>query len=234
MPSDSTPLDSPFLPEQPMHPEGAEFFAKVAAMLDGHPKDATLVEAAFTGWESLLEKIGADLYRIASMLIGEGEETIALLEKTVSTVDLPACANHIEASHNARLAMAADAIELLQQRSPSSLAAPAEGLEDSAPMTCIEDDDLSAAGLTPIEFEELLVGPDRHRLRDWLESLSTTLRVVFVLRAVAALSSAETAGLLAEHGGPNAESWTPDAVRSTFRQALCSLASQLIHASSPR
>ena len=36
--------------------------------------------------------------------------------------------------------------------------------------------------------------------------------------------------LLAAHGGPRAAGWTPEAVRELFRQALCSLASQLIHA----
>ena len=38
------------------------------------------------------------------------------------------------------------------------------------------------------------------------------------------------AGVLAGHGGPLAAGWTSDAVRELFRQGLCSLASQLIHA----
>ncbi len=234
MSSDSTSIDRPFLTEQPTHPDGAQFFAKVSSMLDGKPKEPEVVEAALSGWDSLLEKIAGDLYQIASMLLGEGEETIALLEKTVSSVDVPACSDHVEARHSARLALAAQAIAILEQRNPASLATPPEESDASGPAVCIEDDDLSAAGLTPVEFEQLLVGPDRHRLRQWLESLAPALRAVFVLRAVAALSSAETAGLLGEHGGPAAENWTPDAVRSTFRQALCSLASQLIHATSAR
>jgi len=36
--------------------------------------------------------------------------------------------------------------------------------------------------------------------------------------------------MLAEHGGKGAEGWNADAVREFFRQGLCSLASQLIHA----
>jgi hypothetical protein len=80
----------------------------------------------------------------------------------------------------------------------------------------------------------MITGPERHRLRVWLEGLSVSIRVVFVLRAVASLSSAEVAGLLAEHGGQEAEDWTPDAVRGTFRQGLCSLASQLIHATATK
>jgi hypothetical protein len=40
--------------------------------------------------------------------------------------------------------------------------------------------------------------------------------------------------MLAEHGGPKAAGWTPDAVRELFRQALCSLTSQLIQATAAR
>jgi hypothetical protein len=40
--------------------------------------------------------------------------------------------------------------------------------------------------------------------------------------------------LLAEHGGSEAQDWNPESVRSVFRQALCSLASQLIQASAAR
>jgi len=49
---------------------------------------------------------------------------------------------------------------------------------------------------------------------------------------VAGFTAAETAGLLAAHGGPQATGWTADAVREFFRQGLCSLASQLIQAAS--
>jgi DNA-directed RNA polymerase specialized sigma24 family protein len=101
-------------------------------------------------------------------------------------------------------------------------------------VSCIEGDELDAAGVTSAELEEMITGPDNQRLRNWLEGLSLPLRVVFVLRAVAGLTSAEVAGQLAENGGTQAENWTPDAVRSTFRQALCSLASQLLHATASR
>jgi hypothetical protein len=54
--------------------------------------------------------------------------------------------------------------------------------------------------------------------------------VIFVLRAVAGFSAHDTAAMLAEHGGKGAQGWSADAVREIFRQGLCSLASQLIHA----
>ena len=80
------------------------------------------------------------------------------------------------------------------------------------------------------ELEQMMAGPDRDRVRNWLESLPTAMRAIFVLRAVAGFTAQETAGLLEAHGGPLASEWCPETVRELFRQGLCSLASQLIHA----
>jgi len=183
------------------------------------------------GWEQWIERTASELYRIASMLLGEGEQTIRLIEQIVTGTDLSSGQDPAEVRHNATVQLGAGAIAVLHDRDATALAAPDS--EDSGPVSCIEDDDLSAAGVTPAELEEMLTGPD-NRLRTWLEGLSIQLRAIFVLRAVAGLSSPEVAGLLAEHGGPSAEDWTPDAVRAAFRQALCSLASQLLHASAAR
>jgi len=227
--SDPVSIDSTFLPVEAAHPQAPAFFAHVTEMLDGQPKDPAAVEAALTGWDGFLEQAAADLYRIASMLLGEGEETIGLLEKTVATSDIATCTDHVDARYNARATLGGYAIELVTARDPAALTAPAD---ESGPASCIEDDDLSAAGVTSAELEQMFSGPDQHRLRDWLEGLTAPLRVIFVLRAVAGLSTTDVAVLLAEHGGPAAETWTPDGVRSGFRQALCSLASQMLHASS--
>jgi hypothetical protein len=97
--------------------------------------------------------------------------------------------------------------------------------------TCIEHDDLDSAGISSEELARMIAGPDRERVREWLAKLPTDVRTVFVLRAVAGFSAAETAGLLAAHGGPQAAGWNVDAVRAVFRQGLCSLASQLLQAS---
>ena len=222
MPSDSPSLEDSFLPEEPTHPQGAEFFAQVTDLLDGKPKDAAAVEAALSSWDGLLETIAADLYRIGSMLLGEGEQTVALIERAIANVNIQACRDHVEARHKARLTLAGQAIPLVQHREPSSLDAPAD---EDGPVGCIEDDDLDAAGVSSAELEQMLTDPDNHRLRNWLEGLSVPLRVIFVLRAVAGLSSPEVAGLL---------DWPPDAVRSIFRQALCSLASQLLQATAAK
>jgi len=231
MSSEPTSLENTFLPETPIHPQGAAFFAQVSEMLDGQPKDPEVVEAAMSGWDGLLEKIAGEQYHLASMLLGEGEETIALIELVVTSLDIAACADHFDARHRSRAALAAEAIALLQRRDPASLASPAE---DTGPVSCIEDDDLSATGVTHAQLERMLTGPESQHLRTWLESLPVSQRTIFVLRAVSGLSSLEVAVLLAENGGPAAQEWTPDSVRSSFRQALCSLASQLIHATTDK
>ncbi len=83
-------------------------------------------------------------------------------------------------------------------------------------------------------WQTMMAGPDRDRVRKWLASLPLEMRVVFVLRAVAGFTSADTAAMLAAHAGPSAAGWNADAVREIFRQGLCSLASQLIQATTAR
>jgi len=177
--------------------------------------------------DSMFEIIAAGLYSLASMLVGEGEDSIRLVETAVSYADVSACSDAEDAHRNSRLALATAAIEVLARRDPEGLAAP-ENLEHA--VTCIEDDDLDAAAEARESMERMIAGPDRDRVRAWLERLPTALRTIYVLRAVAGFSAADTAGLLAAHGGPDAAGWTAEAVREIFRQGLCSLASQLIHA----
>jgi hypothetical protein len=213
-------------------PEGAEAFAeRVHGLLDGRPKDEATVARALEGMDGMFDVIAAGLYSMASMLVGEGEDSIRLVETAVATADVSSCSDAEEARRSSRLALATAAIDLIAGRDPSLLAAP-DGLEHA--VTCIEDDDLDAAAEAREAMERTIAGPDRDRVRNWLESLSTAMRVIYVLRAVAGFSAAETAELLAAHGGPRAAGWNPDAVRELFRQALCSLASQLIHATAGR
>jgi hypothetical protein len=128
-------------------------------------------------------------------------------------------------------ALSAAAIELLARRDPGCLEAPAGLTADSI---CIDDDDLAAAGISRDELKSMISGSERDRVRSWLAGLPATLRTVFVLRAVAGFSAAETSGLLKDHGGAQASEWTLEAAREVFRQGLCSLASQLLHASAER
>jgi DNA-directed RNA polymerase specialized sigma24 family protein len=227
MPRDFTSSLDALVPPQTVPAEADALTWQVSNLIDGHPKHETPLE----GMDQLFDRIASRLYSLASMLVGEGEDGERLVESTIATVELGPGASPIEARQSCQRILAAEAIAILERRQPGSLAAP-EGLEHS--VTCIEDDDLDAAGEYGEELERMLSGPDRGRVREWLESLPAVLRAIFVLRAVAGFGSAETAGLLASNAGPGAAGWTAESVRESFRQGLCSLASQLLHATAGR
>lgn len=223
-PGSSSSQSGSLIPAQPM-PEGAQDFSKrVTGLLDGQAKDEVQVKQVLEGMDALLDAIAAGLYSLASMLVGEGEDGVRLVETAVATAEVSACQDAATARKSSRKALASAALGLLARRTPGSLAAPA-GVEPAG--GCIEDDDLEAAGVSKDELERMIAGPDRDRVREWLEKLPVAVRTVFVLRAVAGLTAAETTGLLAEHGGPGSDGWSADGVRMVFRQGLCSLASQL-------
>jgi len=228
MSQESSSPSASLIPPQPI-PDGALAFSeRVRGLLDGRPNDEATVSKAFEGMDAMFELIAAGLYSLASMLAGEGEESVRLVETAVATAEVSVCHDPQTARQSSRRALCAAALELLVRRDAASLAAPG-GLQPAS--TCIEDDDLAAVGISTQELEQIISGPDRDRVRNWLAGLPTATRAVFVLRAVAGFSAADTAGLLAAHGGTPAAGWTTETVREVFRQGLCSLASQLIHAS---
>ena len=222
----TTPSQS-LIPPVPIPAEARVFTSRIQGLLDGQPKDDATVEKALEGMDSMFDLIAAGLYNLASMLVGEGEDSIRLVEAAVTNTEVSSSHDPERSRKNTKHALADAALTILEERDPGSLAAPV-GLQQGG--TCIEDDDLDAAGDSGAELERMLAGPDRERVRQWLGSLPTAMRTIFVLRAVAGLSAAEVASLLALHGGAAASSWTANAVRGVFRQGLCSLASQLIQA----
>ncbi len=208
-------------------PPGAEKFKRTMTnLLDGKEKDDATVERAFEGQDGMFDLIAAKLYSIASMLVGEGEESIQLVEAAVANSEVTCCNTALQASMSSKRVLAREALAHIAARDSEALAAP-ESLEHV--QTCIEDDDLDAASTAGEEFEQIIAGPGRERVKEWLESLPTAMRTVYVLRAVAGISAQETAALLAAYGGPKASGWSADAVREVFRQGLCGLASQLLH-----
>jgi DNA-directed RNA polymerase specialized sigma24 family protein len=219
------------IPSTPILAGTHAFSERVHGLLGGKPKDDATVAKALDGMDDMFELIAAGLYNLASMLVGEGEDSVRLVETAVATADVSACDDPRQARKSSRRALCVAALNTIAQRDPESLGAPAE-VEHAA--TCIEDDDLNAAGVSSAELESMIAGPNRDRVRNWLASLPTVLRTIFVLRAVAGFTASETADLLATHGGPHSGGWTADAVRELFRQGLCSLASQLIQATAAK
>jgi hypothetical protein len=219
------------IPPQPIPAGAHDFSQRMHGLMDGRSKDDATVAKALEGFDEMFEVIAAGLYSLASMLVGEGEDSVRLVETAVANAEVSSCHSPQVGRRSSRRALATAALDLLVRRDPACLASP-EGLEPAH--RCIEDDDLTSAGISSEELENMIGGPDRDRVRNWLASLPTVLRTVFVLRAVAGFTAAEIAALLKEHGGPRAAGWTVDTVRETFRQGLCSLASQVIHASAGR
>ncbi len=224
-------LNDSLIPSKPVPADARVFSERIHGLLDGQPKDDATVVKALEGMEDMVELIAAGLYSMASMLVGEGEDSVRLVETAIANVEVSACHDPAEARKNSRRALCAAALDTIAQRDSGCLAAP-DGLEPAG--TCIEEDDLEAAGVSGEELERMIAGPDRDRVRKWMTSLPTRLRTVFVLRAVAGFRGTETASMLAEHGGPQAAGWTPEAVRAVFREGLCSLASQLLQANAAR
>jgi hypothetical protein len=210
----------------PVPPGVDKFTRTVQGLLDGKPKDEATVEKAFEGQEDIFDVVAAGLYNMASMLVGEGEESIEIVEAAVTNAEVVCCDDAETARRSGKRALVREALTRIAAHDAGSLARP-EGLEHV--QTCIEDDDLDAASESGAELERMIAGPDKERVREWLESLPAFMRTVFVLRAVGGIPAPEVAALLAAYGGPKAAGWTADAVREVFRQGLCSLASQLLH-----
>jgi hypothetical protein len=158
------------------------------------------------GFDSL-DRIAAGLYTLASMLVGEGEDSARLVEAAIANADIFSGSDLEQTTRRGQLELCKAAIGLLARGNPKSVAAPV-GLEHAS--TCIGDDELDAAGVSKEELSRLIAGTE---LRIWLAGLPDTLRVIFVLRAVGGLSAPETASLLASFGGPTAAGWTAEMVR---------------------
>ena len=196
-----------------------------------NPFNGLMPEQDPAGLEEIFELVASGLYSLASMLVGEGEESARLVEEAIASAQVSPCADPQNARRCSRRALAVAALKLLAARCPGCLDAP-QGLTPAS--TCIEGDDLASAGLSSGELESMISGTERERVREWLASLPTWMRTVFALRAVAGFNAAETAALLKLHGGAQAAGWTTAAVSEVFRQGLCSLASQVLHASAGR
>lgn len=176
----------------------------------------------------VMDSLASELYNLASILVGEGEEGVRLVEAAIDSAEVSACQNPRAARKSARRALAKAAVANLARQNPAAFETPSTSFP---PPTCIEDEELKAAGVSVEQLEAMFHGPERQRVRQWLAQLEPAVRTVFVLRAVADLSSREVAAILAEFGGPLASGWQPECVGHIFGKGIYSLTSQLIHAS---
>lgn len=172
-----------------------------------------------------------ELYQLAALMLGDEGEAASLVESTVADVDVDPCASEEAAVDTARHHLVEAAVARMNEAEPGAFAAPAPA---GGPAACIEDDDLSAAGISPAQIAELLNGAGSGgQLRSWLDQLPAAQRAIFVQRAVLGWNNDATAASLANGSGTK-PAWSAAQVGETFRQALCSLANSLVHAEAQR
>src|SRR5277367_5653736 len=96
-----------------------------------------------------------ELYQLAALMLGDEAEALALVESTVESVEVDPCAPEDEAVDAARHHLVEAAVGRMSLAHPDAFAVP---VQSDGPVTCIEDDDLSAAGISSAQIAELVNG----------------------------------------------------------------------------
>jgi hypothetical protein len=175
-----------------------------------------------------------ELFQLAALLLGDQNEAVGLVEETMAGTEIDPCADPAAARRQARQQVLAGALARLRQSDPASFAV--AGDVPRATSMCVEDEDLSAAGISQAQLTDWLASEGRQDLRDWLRALPAAQRAVFVQRAVLGQGNAATAEALqasegTSEGKGSSAWWTPQAVGELYRLALCSLANSLARSS---
>lgn len=171
------------------------------------------------------DRAALELFQLAALLLSDESQAVTAVETAIRESEIDPCDNPEGARRVVRERVVAASIRLASAENQDLLAAP-KGASDLN--SCLEEDDLSAAGISPSQLNEMVQGAGSGRMREWLEQLSPAPRIVFVLRAISGFSGEQTAALLAANGGPSAGGWTAESVSGIFRQTLCSLTSLLV------
>ncbi len=181
------------------------------------------------GDASVVQGTAVELFQLASLLMGDQAEAVALVEETLASIEIDPCLDPDAARLLTRQKVLSLGVARLRLRDPGSFA----GVPEAGGSLCVEDEDLSAAGVSPAQLVEWLATAGepglRHDLRDWLAALPGAQRAIFVQRAVLGQGNAAVAASL-DASGPGDGQWSPVAVGEMYRLALCSLANSLAHA----
>ena len=177
--------------------------------------------------DEMFEQIAAGLYSLASMLVGEGEESVRLVETAVATADVSASEERSAGAPEQSAGACGRRSRFWPGAIPTAWRRPPE----SGAQTCIEDDELDAVGVSSEELERMIAGPDRDRVRKWLASLPPERGSFLCCARWLDLLRPNCRRCWRRTAEPQLPAGLPNAVREIFRQGLCSLASQLLHAS---
>jgi DNA-directed RNA polymerase specialized sigma24 family protein len=175
------------------------------------------------GGQQKVHDAAVELYQLAALMLGDEAQAADLVEAAVAGTNIDPCAEAEASVDAARVNLVETAVERLSQANPAAFDAPALSGNSGG---CIEDDDLSSAGISATQLAAMVNGPERRTLRDWLNKLPVAQRAVFVERAILGWDNAAAATSLSKAAS---RTWQPRQVSDTFRLALCSLATSLIH-----
>jgi DNA-directed RNA polymerase specialized sigma24 family protein len=195
-------------------------------MLNPTALDSLTTDADCEGGLLRAQDTAAELYQLAALMLGNESEALNLVEATVANVEIDPCAKEDAAVDLARHQLIEAAVARMNQSDPEAFVAPAPA--QNSIVTCIEDDDLSSAGISPSQMSELIGGAGTLQLRNWLDKLPSAQRAIFVQRAVLGWDNGTTAASLITGAGAKL-GWSAEQVGGLFRQALCSLANSLVH-----
>jgi DNA-directed RNA polymerase specialized sigma24 family protein len=180
------------------------------------------------GDASSLPGTADELFQIAALLMGSGGAGLALVEETLASLEIDPCQDPETARQFARRQVLVQGARQLRTLDPAGFHAPQASTASGS--GCVQDDDLTAAGISHAQLNRWLAGGGREDVRKWLAALPPVQRLIFVDRAVLGEGNAETALVLDGEQGSDGTHWTPDAVGDVYRQVLCSLANSLAHA----
>lgn len=187
-------------------------------------EETEMVDSDCEGGSSRVHDAAAELYQLAALMLSDESQAAELVEATVAQTNIDPCAEAEASVRAARLNLVETALARLNQADPRAFDAPATSGEASS--GCIEGDDLSSAGISASQLAGMVSCPGRRTLRDWLEKLPVAQRAIFVERAILGWDNAAAAASLSRAAARN---WQPRQVSELFRQALCSLATSLVH-----
>ncbi len=171
------------------------------------------------------DRAALELFQLAALLLSDESQAVTAVETAIRDSEVDPCDDPEGARRVVQESLIGAAIRLASQGNEDLFAVP-EGASDLG--SCLEEDDLTATGISASQLNEMVQGTGRERMRGWLEQLLPAARAIFVLRAISGLTGERTASLLAANGGASAGRWTSESVSGVFRQTLCSLTSLLV------
>jgi hypothetical protein len=164
-----------------------------------------------------------ELYHLAAHMLGDESQAAELVEAAISQTNIDPCVEADASFDAARVKLVETAVTRLSQADPQAFIPPALS---GGPSGCIESEDLASAGISAGQLAGMVNDPERCNLRDWLNKLPLAQRTIFVQRAILGWDNAAAALSLSRASSRN---WQLRQVSEVFRQALCSLATSLMH-----